>query len=106
MNYNNFDAFTPVDGKVAQALLEAVEPYKAALGIDDIELTPTEDHAGDPVVYARFKHRLVKPRLSTRSLWEMESVLRDVARRSGERRFVHMRHEFADEQLLETYRDQ
>jgi len=30
------DAFAPVDGEIARAVLEAIEPYQAAPGIDDV----------------------------------------------------------------------
>ena len=30
------DAFAPVDGEIARAVLEAIEPYQAAPGIDGV----------------------------------------------------------------------
>jgi len=56
------------------------------------------------VIDTRCKHTLVELQLSTRSLWAMDGVLRDVSRKRGDRRFMPVRHDFADDQLLDSYR--
>jgi hypothetical protein len=98
------DAFAPVDSEIARAILDAVKPFQAAPGIDDVQLALIEDPAGEPVICTRCKHTFVEPQLSIRPLWAMDGVLRDVSHKRGERCFIPVRHDFADDQLLDTCR--
>jgi hypothetical protein len=90
----------PVPRRVEQAIRKAVERRRKPLGIEDVRVEPGEDHDGDPVIYVSMKHRLVDEPIDLGVLIDLERELRELAWDGGERRFVHFRHHFHDDQTV------
>ena len=83
---------------VEAAIRERVDSRLGSLGIEDVRIEPGEDHDGEPVVYVHLKHRLLDDPIDLANLIGLDRELRDVAWREGERRFVHVRHQYDEKQ--------
>ena len=88
----------PVPQPVNEAIREVVKRQDAQLGIDDVRIEPGEDHDGDPVIYVTLKHRLLAQPINLDHVISLDRELRDTAWKSGESRFVHVRHQYDEKQ--------
>ena len=96
------DAYSPIDAKVTSAIDAALAPYREALGIKAVNVAPDEDHDGDAVIRVRLEHRLAEPQTAFNMIHQADSKIRQSVWEQGERRFVHVRHAFADDTTLDT----
>jgi hypothetical protein len=83
-----------------QSLTDLLRQRLALAGACDIEIYPELDHAGEPAIQVRVKHRLVERPIQVREVIEAETAARDLAWEQGERRFVYIDHDFDEKQKV------
>jgi len=88
----------PLDEATEAALREAASTSFADTGIDGIDIVASEDHSGDSVILVQVKHHLVPSALNLKTIIAGDGAVRDAAWRNGERRFVYVKHSYADNQ--------
>ena len=88
----------PLDEATVRVLQDAARQKFAGTGVDDIRVTASEDHSGEPVIMVQIKHHLVPRALDLRKIIEGDSAVRDLAWERGERRFVYVRHQYDEKQ--------
>jgi hypothetical protein len=93
-------ATSEVPEAVDHAIRELLRRQLEKFGVDDVRVEPGEDHDGDPVILVHVKHRLVDRPIDLKSLLVVDRKARDIAWANGERRFVHVRHEFDENQRV------
>jgi hypothetical protein len=69
-------------------------------GACEIDIYPKFNHAGEPAVLVRVKHRLVDRPIEVREVIEAESAARDLVWEQGERRFVYIDHDYDEKQKV------
>jgi hypothetical protein len=79
--------------RIAEPILRrALEP----LGLAELQIVPSLDHDGDPILLAIAKYRPDSPKFSARV--QLDAVVEAMAALAdnGDERFLHVRNEFAD----------
>lgn len=66
--------------------------------VERVDARQGEDHAGTPVINVVIVHRLIDRPIEFRTLFPLDRQLRDAAWQAGERRFVHVKHQYDEEQ--------
>jgi hypothetical protein len=84
--------------RVERAIRASLEPYATEFGIEEIRIEPGEDHDGDPVVFVEVRHRFLVEPIDVKSVIALDRQLRDRVWDAGERRFVHVRHQYDERQ--------
>lgn len=73
-------------------------------GVERVEVHDSEDHAGTPVINILIVHRLLDRPIEFRTLFPLDRELRDAAWNAGERRFVHVKHKYDEQQQFADVR--
>jgi hypothetical protein len=66
----------------------------------DIDIKPELNHAGEPSVLVRVRHRLVDQPIRLEEVIEADTAARDLAWEQGERRFVYIDHIYDEKQKV------
>lgn len=85
-----------VTGAVEQALRERLAPF----GFEYAEIRPERDHDGDPILLVESHYRLSERPVDSRETYAAAHEARQAARERGERRFLHIRHLFHEDQKV------
>lgn len=81
---------------LADLLRQRLEGFRVA----DIVIYPGADHDGDPVIQVEIKHGLIDRPIEFQPVFEADRAARDLAWERGERRFVHIRHLWDENQKV------
>lgn len=86
---------------VKPILKNALEPY----GFQDVELSFSSDHDGDDIIVAVVKYRQDAPKLKGDVLLDALNEALNKLAESGDHRFLHIRHVYADgDEALDNFR--
>lgn len=86
----------PLRRSLADLLRQRLEGF----GVVDVVIYPAADHDGDPIIQIEVKHRLIDRPIEFQPVFEADRAARDLAWERGERRFVHIRHLWDEDQKV------
>lgn len=83
-----------------QSLADLFRQRLEGFGVSDVVIYPGADHDGDPVIQIEVKHRLIDRPIEFQPVFDADQAARDFAWEQGERRFVHIRHLWDENQKV------
>ncbi|HTB44506.1 MAG TPA: hypothetical protein VK741_12830 [Acetobacteraceae bacterium] len=83
-----------------RSLAELLRQRLESTGISDIDIHPQFNHADEPSVLVRVRHRLVDQPIRLKDVIEADTAARDLAWEQGERRFVYIDHIYDEKQKV------
>jgi hypothetical protein len=92
------DETRPLSPALAAAVEGVLRPRLTPYGLTSLQITPSFDHDGDPVLFIDGEYTLTSTPVDARVLLSLISDVRDVLSAAGEFRYPHIRHHFADDQ--------
>ncbi len=92
------DGNTPIPEPTAQEVRSLFE--RQPFGAHDVVFISSSDQDGDPIIVVEVKHRLVDQPLNLQEIFNADRAARDIAWRSGERRFLHVEHVYDPKQKV------
>jgi len=82
--------------RIKAVLHQRLEPY----GLDRVDVFPTEDHDGDPILMVEAHYAESDRGVDSRETYAAGKDIRRIVREMGETRFPHIRHLFAENQKV------
>jgi hypothetical protein len=81
---------------IERILRERLSPF----GLARTDIRSGVDHDGDDVIFVDAYYELVDRAVEPKSIYGLESLLRDALAKLGETRFPHVRHHFDEHQKI------
>ena len=88
----------PASPRVAEAIEQALRERLEPFGFERADIRPERDHDGDPILLVEGHYRLSDRPIDSRETYLAAQEARRAARELGERRFLHIRHLFHEDQ--------
>ncbi len=89
-----------IDNKIVKIIRDVVRESMEPFGLRDVIVRAGEDHDGDPVLFITAEYDLTDRQTDIPVTAALTTKLRDKLWATGETRFPHVRHNFADGQKI------